>query len=109
MSNIIKFPKELAAPAVPEPVQPAGAPATPAKSPGGGFMAFLARFVWVVTVLLWPILKWVLSFATSIQFIRMLIYWNTPGVHAGWTFLAYFAALTALTCYVSIYRPPGLE
>lgn len=110
MSNIIKFPKDIARPAVPEQVQQQAAPAipaTPAKPPGGGFLAFLVKFVWVVTVLLWPILKWVLALATSFQFIRMLCYWNTPGVYAGWTFLAYFAALTGLTYYVSIYRPQG--
>lgn len=102
MSNIIKFPKAIEQTAAPEPVRSA-----PAKAPGAGLLAGLDKFVWVVTVLLWPILKWVLSIATSFQFVRMLYHWNTPGVYAGWTFLAYFAVLTAITYYVSIYRPKG--
>jgi hypothetical protein len=50
----------------------------------------------------------VLSIATFFQFVRMLYHWNTPGVYAGWSFLAYFAALTAITYFVSIYKPKGL-
>ena len=38
----------------------------------------------------------------------MLYHWNTPGVYAGWSFLAYFAVLTAITYFVSIYKPKGL-
>jgi hypothetical protein len=70
--------------------------------------AGLVKFVWVATVLVWPILKWVLSIATFFQFVRMLYHWNTPGVYAGWSFLAYFAVLTAITYFVSIYKPKGL-
>jgi len=35
----------------------------------------------------------------------MIYYWETPGVYAGWTFLAHFAGLTALTCFVASYEP----
>ena len=73
-----------------------------------GLLAGLVKFVWVATVLVWPILKWVLSIATFFQFVRMLYHWNTPGVYAGWSFLAYFAVLTAITYFVSIYKPKGL-
>ncbi|MDK3025140.1 KleE stable inheritance protein [Cupriavidus taiwanensis] len=108
MSNIIKFPKEIEQPAAPELVKPAVAPAGPAKAPGAGLLAGLVKFVWVATVLVWPVLKWVLSIITFFQFVRMLYHWNTPGVYAGWSFLAYFAALTAITYFVSIYKPKGL-
>ena len=108
MSNIIKFPKEIEQPAAPAPVEPAAAPAAPNKAPGAGLMAGLVKFVWVATVLVWPILKWVLSIATFFQFVRMLYHWNTPGVYAGWSFLVYFAVLTAITYFVSIYKPKGL-
>lgn len=60
---------------------------------------------WVVAVLVWPVLKWVLSVATFFQFLRMLYHWNTPGVYAGWAFLGCFAVLTAATYFVSIYKP----
>ena len=73
-----------------------------------GLVAGLVKFVWVATVLVWPVLKWVLAIITFFQFVRMLYHWNTPGVYAGWSFLAYFAALTAITYFVSIYKPKGL-
>ena len=97
MSNIIKFPKEIEQPAAPAPVEPAAASAAPNKAPGAGLLAGLVK-----------ILKWVLSIATFFQFVRMLYHWNTPGVYAGWSFLAYFAVLTAITYFVSIYKPKGL-
>ena len=100
MSNIIKFPKEIEQPAAPAPVEPAAASAAPNKAPGAGLLAGLVKFVWVATVLVWPILKWVLSIATFFQFVRMLYHWNTPGVYAGWSFLAYFAVLTAITAAI---------
>jgi len=80
----------------------------PKKTLGSSLVAGLVKFIWVVTVLLWPIIKWVLSIITFFQFLRMLYHWNTPGVYAGWTFLAYFAALTAITYFVSFYKPKGL-
>ncbi|MGK9145818.1 protein kleE [Xanthomonas euvesicatoria] len=109
MSNIVKFPKEGKPPA-PEPVQPAAPGATTAafKAEGRGLVAGVVKFVWVTTVLVWPVLKWVLSIITFFQFVRMLYHWNTPGVYASWSFLAYFAALTASTYFVSIYKPKGL-
>ena len=68
----------------------------------------MVRTIWVVTVLIWPVLRWVLSFEVLFQMVRMFYYWNTPGVHAGWTFLLHFAVLTAITYFVSAYTPKGL-
>ena len=109
MSNIVKFPRASKPPA-PEPVQSAAPAAVPAasKAEGRGLVAGLVKFVWVATVLVWPVLKWVLAIITFFQFVRMLYHWNTPVVYAGWSFLAYFAALTAITYFVSIYKPKGL-
>jgi hypothetical protein len=58
--------------------------------------------------LLWPLLKLVISLDCVYQLGRMLYYWNTPGVYAGWTFLMHFAVLTALTFFVAAYKPKGL-
>jgi len=66
------------------------------------------RFVWVVTVLTWPVFKWVLSLDILFQMFRMIYHWNTPDVYAGWNFLMHFSVLTALTYYVSIYKPKGI-
>ena len=80
MSNIVKFPRASKPPA-PEPVQPAAPAAAPAapKAEGRGLVAGLVKFVWVATVLVWPVLKWVLAIITFFQFVRMLYHWNTPG------------------------------
>ncbi|EHW7386046.1 protein kleE [Escherichia coli] len=107
MSKIIKFPGV--------PVEPK-APAAPPESPNkpaprltvAAVLNGLLRFVWVVTVLVWPVAKWIISIDVFFQFLRMFYHWDTPGVHAGWTFLAHFAVLTALTYFVSLYKPKGL-
>ena len=95
MTNIIKFPGKAEAPAevAPEPAaQEKPAPAAPRR----GLFAPVVKAVWVVVVLVWPLLKWIVSIDVFFQFIRMVYHWNTPGVFAGWTFLAHFAVLVAL-------------
>nr|ADD63324.1 KleE stable inheritance protein [uncultured bacterium pAKD4]AFU76024.1 KleE stable inheritance protein [Burkholderia cepacia] len=107
MTNIIKFPGKAEAPAevAPEPAaQEKPAPAAPRR----GLFAPVVKAVWVVVVLVWPLLKWIVSIDVFFQFIRMVYHWNTPGVFAGWTFLAHFAVLVALTYFVSIYKPKGI-
>jgi hypothetical protein len=87
MTNIIQFPRrdspaptrDLAPPVVqPKPLDGAG---------GGGVLSNLIKVVWVVTVLLWPLMKWILSLDVLFQFARMIYHWNTPDVYATWTFL----------------------
>ena len=105
MANIINFPK---GPNRVPPVEPiaefnsANEPTRPVVSGG------LVKVVWVVAVLVWPVLKWVVTLDVLFQFVRMLYHWNTPGVFAGWTFMLHFAVLTALTYFVSMYKPKGL-
>jgi hypothetical protein len=57
------------------------------------------KTIWVFTVLLWPILSWVIALDCLYQLIRMLYYWNTP-VHAGWTFLIHFGVAIVLNIFV---------
>lgn len=64
--------------------------------------------VWVLTVLAWPLLKWVVSIDCFYQLLRMVYHWDTPDVYAGWTFFLHFTVLTALTYFVSYYKPKGL-
>ena len=105
MANIINFPKGAnRVPAV-EPTaefKPANEPTRLVVSGG------LVKVVWVVAVLVWPVLKWVVTLDVLFQFVRMLYHWNTPGVFAGWTFMLHFTVLTALTYFVSMYKPKGL-
>ncbi|EGQ9696242.1 protein kleE [Vibrio parahaemolyticus] len=108
MSNIVKFPK----------VGPTGSNSPPDKSlkqtsdtkpqkpvKSVRFFAAIVRWVWVATVLVWPVLKWIVSINVFFQAIRALYYWGNPEVNAGWTFLAHFVVLTLLTYFVSIYKP----
>jgi hypothetical protein len=57
--------------------------------------------------LLWPLLRWVLAIDVTWQFARMLYLWQTPGSHAGWTFLGHFGVLVTLTCMLALRRPRG--
>jgi hypothetical protein len=104
MTNIIKFPRQ--AQAAEEAPKKAAAPVQ--KPAGAGIGAAVLKGVWVVTVLVWPILKWVVALDCVYQLVRMLYHWNTPGVYAGWTFMLHFSVLTALTYFVSVYKPKGL-
>lgn len=106
MTNIIKFPRGDAPPVAPAPVPVK--PANGFNTKGKALLAGLVRVVWVATVLVWPVLKWVVSIEVFFQFVRMIYHWDTPGVYAGWTFLVHFAVLTALTYFVSLYKPKGI-
>lgn len=113
-SNIIKFPK--AGPTdsgPPEPQSKAQVKQQPSKSQsnpkkGGGFLAAILRWVWIGVVLVWPLLKWVISIDVFFQGVRAVYYWGDPAVNAGWTFLAHFAVLTVLTYFVSVFKPKGV-
>ncbi|AFJ03874.1 KleE protein (plasmid) [Methylophaga frappieri] len=113
-SNIIKFPKAGptdSGPPDPQPkAQASQQPRKPQSDPtkGGGVLAAILRWVWIAVVLVWPLLKWVISIDVFFQGIRAVYYWNDPAVHAGWTFLAHFAVLTLLTYFVSVYKPKGV-
>ena len=107
MTNIIKFPGKAEAPAEVAP-EPAAQEKPASAAPRRGLFAPVVKAVWVVVVLVWPLLKWIVSIDVFFQFIRMVYHWNTPGVFAGWTFLAHFAVLVALTYFVSIYKPKGI-
>lgn len=64
--------------------------------------------VWMLAVLAWPVLKWVVSINVFLHFLRMIYHWETPGIYPGWMFVSHFLALTALTYFVSNYKPKGL-
>jgi len=70
MTNIIQFPKRGNSPPAPDPLKLQARPIDGAG--GGGFVSNLLKVVWVATVLVWPVMKWVLSFDVLFQFFRML-------------------------------------
>lgn len=70
-------------------------------------LALAWKAVWLVAVLTWPLFRWVLSLDVTYQLARMVYYWDTPGVYAGWTFALHFLVLTGMTFFVSSYKPKG--
>jgi hypothetical protein len=84
---------------------PTSEPDRPKSARATRFIRGLIKVIWVLTVLVWPLLRWIVAFEVLWQFLRMLWHWNTPGVYAGWTFLLHFALLTALTYFVGEYEP----
>lgn len=106
MPNLLKFSKRARSPDQERSKAAISIAIPTVKSPG--LTAAVLKGVWVVTVLVWPILKWVISFDCALQLVRMIYHWETPRVYAGWDFLLHFAALTALTCFVSLYKPKGI-
>lgn len=102
MKKIIRFPKEEDA------KLDIMKPVTSINDSVNGITSGIVRFIWVMTVLIWPMLKWILSIEVFFQLVRMFYYWNTPGMYAGWTFTLHFSLLTALTYFVSIYKPKGI-
>ena len=106
-TNIIKFPRG----GVDPPVASTRADTKrdlPRDVKSEGFFAALIRCLWVVVVLVWPVLKWLISVEVFFQAIRAIYYWDKPDVHAGWTFLLHFAVLTIITYFVSAYKPKNM-
>lgn len=109
-NNVYKFPGRAGAPealnAAPEPA-PKKAPRSPdlaKKSFSGG-----VKVLWFVLALVWPVLRWLLALDVVFQGMLMLWHWDTPGSHAGWTFFLHFAALVALTFFVSVFKPKSVK
>ena len=106
MTNIIQFPTSDSSA---HDLAPLKLQARPIDGPGGGrILSSLVKVVWVATVLVWPVMKWVLSFDVLFQFFRMLYHWSTPGLYATSTFVLHFSVLVVLTCFVSLYKARGI-
>jgi hypothetical protein len=104
MAKIIKFPKQPGTTKKLDPVL---------KSPQlnkvkSSFGNNIIKIIWTFSVLVWPILKWIVSIDCAFQFIRMLYFWNTTGHYASAIFILHFLLLTFLTYFVTIYKPKGI-
>jgi hypothetical protein len=69
------------------------------------FVNFLVATVWVITVLSWPVLRWIGALAVTLQGFRMLMLFSDKGVFLDWIFIGYFLGYVALHYFVAIYRP----
>ncbi|MGK5079104.1 KleE stable inheritance protein [Janthinobacterium sp. HLX7-2] len=102
MADIIQFPvaaggKDKAQP-LPEPERQS-VPPIPEKGPS------IRQIVWVLTVLCWPLLRFVMVCDVLFQLLRALVLWDTPGTHAGWTFTLHYAVFCYLTWFVAYGNP----
>jgi hypothetical protein len=107
MGTIIKFPIKLDTQLpIRRPSQVASKRALP--KPTSDRPANIAlRAVWFISVLCWPLIRFVLSWDCTFQVVRMLWFWNTPGSSAGVKLAVHFAFFVAMTCFVSLYEPRG--
>ena len=62
------------------------------------------HLAWVLTIAVWPILRWVLALDVTAQLFRMLVIFADKGVHLDWTFISHSLAAVALFCFVACYR-----
>jgi hypothetical protein len=113
MTNVVEFPKRpqegsAAPPASPAPRVAPSKSATTAKSGTdnvrkvlGGLFAFFMMML----ALFWTPVSWLLSFDVLFKLILMVWHWDTPGSHAGWTFLLHFAVASALFSLMATFTP----
>jgi hypothetical protein len=70
-------------------------------------------WVWVCIVLIWKPLRLFIAGACAFQFFKMVYFWHTSdialGIQATIVFLLHFLVLSALTYFVSVYKPNGLD
>lgn len=104
MSNIVQFPKSSQ---ITEGVSagPVVNSDDSAKRPGRIYRAGrgILRFLWLLLVLFWPLLRLVVIADVTFQMFRMIYYWSSPEMNAGWVFLGHFSVLTLLTYLVASY------
>lgn len=93
------------------PARPAVAPGTvpvPAKPRPQPFVvrvlskALLALHF--ILVILWPFLRPILIIDIVFQGFRMLIGFSDKGLYVDWTFIAHYAAVMFLVCFIHGYR-----
>ena len=60
--------------------------------------------LWVTVAIMWPILRWMLVFDVTFQFIRMLAEFMRRGLYIDWIFFLHFAVYVFLICFVTSKR-----
>jgi hypothetical protein len=100
MANVLKFSRSINTP--PPPSASAAAAEAQVSSP------LAVRGIWVLTMLLWPFLRWVLGIDCIVQLLLSMYRWDTAPLHAILTFVLHFGALCALTYFAAFYKPKGI-
>ena len=72
-------------------------------------LAWIGTVAWVLLYFTRPV--WVAIYGADVffQFLRMLYYWNTPGVHAGWTLVGHYLSGVILLLLTLGYFPKRLD
>ena len=104
MDNVIRFPMDR------KPT-PEAVPVTP--PPAVRYDKSLTRVIaegtwaviWMLIFFVWRIVRWPYAIFCVLQLVRMMIHWDTPGIHADWTFLGYFAVLVIGENFPLFFRP----
>lgn len=91
MATIITFPR-----------RPDSKPSV--RSVGARAASMVVHVMWVLTVAVWPILRWVLALDVTAQLFRTLVMVAAKGAYLDWTFIAHFLIAVAFFCFVSCYR-----
>lgn len=105
MADIIQFPavttsKDKACSPAP------GRQSVSQPSPNG---PSVRQIIWVLTVLCWPMLRFIMVCDVLFQLLRALVLWDTPGAHAGWTLLLHYGFFCYLTWLVAYGEPDQLR
>jgi hypothetical protein len=77
----------------------------PAKAPGVRMVSVMVSAIWTLTVMFWPILRWVLALDVTAHLFRVLIAFADKGAYFDWTLATHFLVFTALMYFVGCYRP----
>jgi hypothetical protein len=110
MTKILQFPGGGNSPTVSENSANDGSAAAPPQrkdTKAASFIKGVIKGIWILTGLMWPLLRRVFALDMVFQFVRMLWHWNTPGIHAGLTFMLHFALFCTLYYFVAVYEPEG--
>ena len=87
------------------PIRRAQEPARTLNKPHkrAGYSLWLSA-LWVTVAIMWPILRWMLVFDVTFQFIRMLAEFMRRGLYIDWIFFLHFAVYVSLICFVTSKR-----
>ncbi|GAB2881117.1 hypothetical protein GCM10027277_57770 [Pseudoduganella ginsengisoli] len=104
MGLVFKFPEKPGAAARLEIIKPVIAPQVNTPTPLSGVSdmgipeSLIKHFInalWVITLLFWPVLRWIMALDVVFQAVRM----------AGVTFVAHFLIFAAVTYFATNYKP----
>lgn len=84
-------------------------PQEPISKRGSGVILW----AWVCVVMVWPLLRWIIALDCVVQLISFIYHLTTSvdiyiKFQSCVVFILHFAALSALTYFVSVYKPRGV-